>query len=351
MAKTNNKLQFQSYIFTTAKYDFSVYEKRILYRMIEIEQRLINQEALDKAVKIEANLWGDKKYTVPMSLLLSTSELDDTTENRSKNNNRFIKAFSALQDKKVVYEDSEVYGRVGVIDKFEFKKNERFVSWKADSKIIEMITDFSKGWRMYELKIAFNMQSQYSMRFYELIANKTKKISYKMSDIIKMFSLENTYLRTGTKKHNYALIELRVIKKAQEELDRVSPYTFTYKLSEDYAVLDLFPVYQPQFASAKYKRENKTSEISLEAVMSENEKEIYLNEFGFSEQGLKNNYALFEELKKTFPANFEFFLFQTIREALKKNPKAKQGFIIGIIKNTLNDYKNNQNGTKNKRGI
>ena len=76
-----------------------------------------------------------------------------------------------------------------------------------------MITDFSKGWRMYELKIAFNMQSQYSMRFYELIANKTKKISYKMSDIIKMFSLENTYLRTGTKKHNYALIELRVIKR------------------------------------------------------------------------------------------------------------------------------------------
>ena len=70
MAKTNNKLQFQSYIFTTAKYDFSVYEKRILYRMIEIEQRLINQEALDKAVKIEANLCGDKKYTVPMSLLL-----------------------------------------------------------------------------------------------------------------------------------------------------------------------------------------------------------------------------------------------------------------------------------------
>ena len=56
MAKTNNKLQFQSYIFTTAKYDFSVYEKRILYRMIEIEQKLINQEALDKAVRIEANL-------------------------------------------------------------------------------------------------------------------------------------------------------------------------------------------------------------------------------------------------------------------------------------------------------
>ena len=50
MAKINNKLQFQSYIFSTAKYSFNVYEKRILYRMIEFEQRMVNQESLDKAV-------------------------------------------------------------------------------------------------------------------------------------------------------------------------------------------------------------------------------------------------------------------------------------------------------------
>ena len=339
MAKTNNKLQFQSYIFTTAKYDFSVYEKRILYRMIEIEQKLINQEALDKAVRIEANLWGDKKYTVPMSLLLSTSELDDSTENHSKNNNRFIKAFSALQDKKVVYEDNDIYGRVGVIDKFEFKKNERFVTWKADSKIIEMIMDFSKGWRMYELKIAFNLQSQYSMRLYELIANKTTKISYKMSDIIEMFSLENSYLRTGTKKHNFKLIELRVIKKAQEELDKISPYTFNYKFSKDYSVLDIYPVFQPQFANAEYKRENKTSEISLEAILSVKEIDIYTNEFGFTEQGLKNNYALFEDCKKTLPENYSFFLFQEIRSVMQKRNKISPAYVIGIIKNNLNAYK------------
>ena len=339
MAKINSKLQFQSYIFTTAKYDFSVYEKRILYRMIEIEQKLINQEAMSKSIKIEPNLWGDKKYTVPMALLLSTSELDDTKENRSKNNRRFIEAFSALQDKKVVYEDNEVYGRVGVIDKFEFQKNERFISWKADSKIIEMITDFSKGWRMYELKIAFNLQSQYSMRFYELIANKTSKISYKMSDIIKMFSLENTYLRTGTKKHNFGLIELKVIKKAQEELDKVSPYTFTYKLSKDYAILDIYPVFQPQFASAEYKRKNKTNEISLASVLTEREISTYINEFGFNEQGLKNNYALFDECKKTLPENYSFFIFQEIRAVMQKRKKISPAYVIGILKNKLTDYK------------
>lgn len=51
---------FQSYIFTTAKYDFSVYEKRILYRQIEIEQALLNNDILKKSVKVDTSLWGDK---------------------------------------------------------------------------------------------------------------------------------------------------------------------------------------------------------------------------------------------------------------------------------------------------
>lgn len=337
MAKANNKLQFQSYIFSTAKYSFNVYEKRILYRMIEFEQKMINQEALDKAVKIDTNLWGDRLYTIPMSLLLSAGETDEDKVSRSKNNKRFIDAFTALQDKKVVYEDENVYGRVGVIDRFEFKTRDRFISWKADAKIVEMVMDFSKGWRAYELKVAFNLQSAYAMRFYEMIANKETKITYKTSDFIQMFELENKY-KQKSGKPNYKAIETFVLKKAQEELDRVSPYTFTYKFSKDYAILDIYPVYQPQFANAKYKRENR-SEISLESVLSEKEINIFINEFGFTEQGLKNNYSLLLDCKKTLPENYSFFMFQEIRNTLNKRKKITPAYVIGIIKNTLNAYK------------
>lgn len=331
MAKANNKLQFQSYIFSTAKYSFSVYEKRILYRMIEIEQKLINQQALDKAIKIDTNLWGDKIYTVPMSLLLSARDDDDSKEGKSKNNKRFIDALTALQDKKVVYEDDEVYGRVGVISKFEFKKRDRFVTWKADNKIVEMIMDFSKGWRAYELKIAFNLQSAYAMRFYEIVSNKTAKISYTSSDFIKMFELEDKYLQKSGKP-NFKLIELKIIKKAQEELDRVSPYTFTYRFSKDYAVIDIIPVFQSEFSNAKYERDKKA--IDLSKVLTERESRILIEEFGFNEQGLKNNYSLFEQAKKVLPENYSFFWFQKIRESKKKVSPA---YIIGILKNLVND--------------
>ena len=339
MAKINNKLQFQSYIFSTAKYSFIVYEKRILYRMIEFEQRMVNQESLDKAVKVDTNLWGDKKYTVPMSIFLSADDDDETKEGRSKNNKRFLDAFTALQDKKVVYEDDEVYGRVGVISQFEFKKRDRFISWKADNKIVEMIMDFSKGWRAYELKIAFNLQSAYAMRFYELLGNKTSKIVYTMSDFLKIFELENKYLQKSGKP-NFSRIESQVLKKAQSELDKCSPYTFNYEISKDKSIIEIFPVFQSQYSNVKYERDNKIAEKDLLLVLSEREIEVFINEFGFTEQGLKNNFSLLEDCRNTLGQNYSFFLFQQVRLALKKNPPAKKtAYVVGAIRNMLNDFK------------
>lgn len=336
MAKANNDLQFQSYIFSASKYDFNVYEKRILYRMIEIEQRMINQEALDKCIKIEANLWGDKKYTLPIQMLLSNEEnLDDeSSKAKSKNNKRILDAFTALQDKKVVYENSEVYGRVGVIDKFEFKKRDRFISWKADSKIIEMIMDFSKGWRAYELRIAFNLRSRYAMRFYELIGNKKSMITYKTLDLLKMLEINNKYKRENGK-YNFSLIEKYVLKVAQDELDKCCPYTFIYKFSKDKSTINIMPIFQEKFSLSKY--EKKKSEVNLSLVLSEIEINKYL-EFGFTKQGLKNNFALFKEFKTIMPENAHFYVFQEIIIAIRKKGRVTPGYIIGIIKNHLNDY-------------
>ncbi len=42
MAKITNKDVVQSYVFTTARYDFSIHEKRALYRIIEVIQSYTN---------------------------------------------------------------------------------------------------------------------------------------------------------------------------------------------------------------------------------------------------------------------------------------------------------------------
>lgn len=346
MSQSNNEFQLQSYIFTAARYNFSVYEKRILYRMIEIEQKMFNkEEIIKKPHKIETNLWGDRKYTFPVQYLLSTQDEEDSGVNLIKNNARVIQAFRDLADKKINQgkpDGKSDYWEIRLISSLQFTAGERYITWKADSKLIEMIMDFSKGWRAYELKVAFNLQSRYAMRFYELIANKNKPIEYKTIDLIKMFGIEDKYTRKKdgvVVGYIYKNIETYVIKKAQEELDKVSPYTFNYQFSKDYQVLTIIPIYQPQFASAKFTKA-KQEKVDLSKVLTEKEYDTYIQEFGFTEQGLKNNYDLFLECKESLPANYSFFLFQEIRSAIgKKRGTVGPGYIISIIKNQLEQWK------------
>lgn len=331
MAKTDNKLMFQSYIFTTAKYDFSVYEKRILYRQIEIEQALLNNEAIKDCIKIDVNLWGDKKYTIPLSMLLNGDE--------DNNHSRIKKAFKDLKSKNIEYEDEKEYSCFGVIDKFWIDKYGRNVTWQSDKRIVEAVMDFTKGWRKYELKIAMQFESIYAMRMYELISNKKNPIVYLISEIEKMFQLKNKY-RSPNGNLNISNLKKFILDRAQKELDACSPFTFDYSISKDKKTIVFIPIYQEKFADENLKNsysEQKTK--TLTDVLTEKEINIFISEFGFTEQGLLNNYALLEDCKKTLPDNYSFFLFQEIRASLKKRKKVTPAYVIGIIRNMLIDFK------------
>ena len=67
MKSIKNKEILQSYILTTAKYDYSVYEKRILYRIIEVLQELIVDKTLNQ--KYTLNITEQKDFDFSNSLL------------------------------------------------------------------------------------------------------------------------------------------------------------------------------------------------------------------------------------------------------------------------------------------
>jgi len=95
--KINNKDVVQSYILTTAKYDYSLYEKRILYRLVEAFQFLIKNKKLDGKLKIEKNLFGEYNITMPISNFLAGE--------KDNNYSRVKKALTALENKSFEYED------------------------------------------------------------------------------------------------------------------------------------------------------------------------------------------------------------------------------------------------------
>jgi len=91
MASIRNKDLIQSYIITTAKYDFSVYEKRIIYRIIENLQYVIQGKQLNQKYKIDETLFGDYKFQMPISAFLKDG--DNTNYKEVK------KAFLSLRNK------------------------------------------------------------------------------------------------------------------------------------------------------------------------------------------------------------------------------------------------------------
>ena len=92
--KINNKEVLQSYILTTAKYDYSVYEKRILYKIIEQLQFLIEGKELNQNYSLKEFLHDDIKlfkFTFPFSAFKKNEE--------DKNHAQIKKALLSLAKK------------------------------------------------------------------------------------------------------------------------------------------------------------------------------------------------------------------------------------------------------------
>ena len=73
----------QSYIATTAMYDFNVYEKRVMYNLVKLAQSQIEGVTIsDNLHKISHDLKGYVHVTLPLSDFLADDE--DTNHRRVK---------------------------------------------------------------------------------------------------------------------------------------------------------------------------------------------------------------------------------------------------------------------------
>lgn len=324
MAIVNSKEVLQSYIITTAKYDFSIYEKRILYRQIEIEQELLNGQKIRSGVKIETNLWRDKRYTIPVNWLLPNGEQD-------KNHYQVKKAFNSLMKKIINYEDEDRIVGFPLIMNFEVDKKGETVTWQAYSMVVDAIVNFAKGFRKYELKTAIEFNSVYSMRFYELLSGQERPITFTIDNLKAMFMLEDKYSLV-------AMFIKKVVDVAKKELDEKSPYSFDYKINKQgkkFHSITFYPKYKPEHRDEILEQRELQKQISLQWDLP---REIinYLKEnFLFDSKELKQHIELFKESLQYM--DLIGFLSEKKRYILDaKNPK---GYLISCVKSELEKYR------------
>lgn len=316
----SNKDVIQSYIITSARYDFSVYEKRILYRIIEANQEMLQDKKLSNKYHINTDLFDAKIYQMPISCFLNGEE--------DKNHKRIKTAFKSLEDKSFIYEDDDIITSIRLVRKFEINKRSGYVKFSLDAPIHSALVDFSKGYKKYELKTAMQFESVYAMRFYELLSNQKTPLTYSIEYIKELFGLTDKYKKVND------FIRF-VIETAKKELDKCSPYTFDYeikKVGRSFNSITFYPKYQAQFRDADLEKHDLQKQVSLSWDLPKNVTDYLKHNFEFTTDGIKNNLDLLKQANE----ELDLISFLAAIKGKVRTSKNPQGYVIGAIKKQLN---------------
>ncbi len=309
-----NKDIIQSYLLTIAKYDFNVYEKRIMYRLIESMQGELKGKKIGSKIVIQKNLFEERVVTMPISAFLKDGD-EHYTEIK--------KALLSLRNKTIEYEDDKVWKPIGIIEKPVFYKK-GYIQFELPIEIYNALLNFSKGFRKIELAKAMQFKSVYSMRFYELMSNQTRPITFTIKDLKIMFKVEDKY------KENHDFIK-KVIKTAQKELNALSPYSFEYqplKTSREITALKFYPVKLAHNQDEEVEGRKLKKRVSLSLLMRPLVRTYLKENFFFEDMEILNNLDLFKSADERMDLMKEL---SNIKRKCQdaRNPK---GYLIGALK-------------------
>ena len=297
----------QSYIVTTAMYDFNVYEKRVLYNLVRLAQSQIEGVRLsDNLYKIEHALTDAIRIELPLSDFLI--DKDDKNHYRVKN------ALKSLHQKTFTYNDDGSWEYFSIIANPKIRLRSSKVSFIVDSRVWDVLLDFSKGFSRYNLEIAFRLESVYSMRFYEMLSSQKEPITYSIEALRKEFRLENKYSLTKD-------FIRRVVLSAKTELDEKSPVSFTFtplKTGKRITQIIFFPVKQENKRPQNDLFKETIRKYGYSGHLSKDETR-FLKDIGFTDNGIKNNLPLLLECHKHLDLIYELALIKG-KSREKKNP-------------------------------
>lgn len=316
--KTKSKEVIQGYVLTSAKYDFSRFEKLILYKLVEIAQDDLKGKKLNAGYSINRSLFDDVILEIPIK---------DIMPDGSKNHYQVKKALVSLRNKTIEYEDDEEWRVIGIIEKPIIKKYSDKLIFEVQPLIWEVLLNFTKGHSKYELNAAMSFKSVYAMRFFEMFSKNLKPLSFSIETIKERFGLKDKYTNRPSD------FIKRVILPAKKELDLKSEYSFNYSVHKEgrqISYIKFVPYYIASNRNQELYEQDLRKKTSLRFDLSR-EFIQYLKRLGFSNDGIRNNLKLLKE------ANQKIDLYDFLKKVARKANEAKSppAYIIGALKKYL----------------
>lgn len=313
----SNELAIQSYIFTTAKYDFNAYEKRIMYRLVELAQDELKGIMIrDNMHKIEPTLFG-REITMPVADILRNEKDQNYTIAK--------KAFRSLAQKGVEYEDDKFWQYTAIISNPKIDKIKGSVVFTVLDDIWRCLLDFTKGYRKYELITAMQFKSVYSMRMYELMSGQKRPLEFTFEDLKQRFGVKDKYKLVGH-------FKTRVLDIAKKELDESSPYSFNYieiKEGRKVVAFKFFPTFHPDKQDPELYEREKRSKLTARAQISREALDYLRYSFEFKAAEINKNKKTILEGEQKIP---DFIGFLSSLVGPSRTAKNRIGYVINAIK-------------------
>ena len=280
--KTNNsviihsEMQIQSYIATTAHYDFDIYQQRVLCNLCDLAQERLKGASLSG--QVDPNLFS-VSVTMPIRSILYDED--------DKNYEKAKKSLKGLAQKGFEFENEETWKYISIIIAPTIEKRKGNVTFEVHKDLWRAISNFSKGYRLYEYRLSMSFKSVNAIRFYQLFSRQSKPITYTIDALRDMFKLKDRY-------KTVARFVEQVVDMSKEELDEKSPYTFKYKKiytrhkegagRPTLTALEFTPIYQEDKDTHKNERPTLAT-CGLDCRLIE----MLQDNFFFDEAGILNN--------------------------------------------------------------
>ncbi len=327
MARTikKNKQVFQSYVLTAAKYDFTAYEKRIMFRLIEMAQKEID------GIKLKDNLRKITPVYLGVEVVMPVSDI--LKDEKDENYNIAKNAFKRLADKHIEYEDDEIWQYTPIITDPKITKRNGLVRFYVVHDIWKCILNFTKGFKKYELVTAMKFKSVYAMRFYELMSGQNTPLYVPLEGpdgLRERFCLQGKYERVND-------FRRKVLDAAKQELDESSPYSFVAKEEKEGRKVigwTLYPIFFENREDPVLQEQTQMAKVTARLQLENSVYDYLKFSFNFKSEEINKNKKTLIEGQNRIP-NFMGFLGELKKGArLAESPK---GYVIGAIKRKLKE--------------
>lgn len=308
----------QSFVFSCARSKLTIYEQRIMMRIVEHAQSIV------RGVKLSDHL---DKWPHDFDNVFFSLKVKDLLADGSQHYEYVYKAVSDLQKRQVEFlsSDGKSWFCTPILFNARSVKGSGVVQFYVSRVVFDVILDFSRGYRKYDLEVAFSIQSPFAARLFVLLNGTRRPLSFSIDALKKMFGVEKKYSQTAD-------FIKKVIEPSRLVLDSLGCNSFSYsrKVNGKKVIgLTFFPI-----VKVDETKKTQLAKTSVGFLLPKELKVLLIGWAGFSVKELGAHKQLIDDFAH-IPGCYQ--ILQEIVSRAKNRGKEK-GYIIQALRSEVKEF-------------